>query len=39
MAKTELRGSHGPAPDHVLTRWIGIENLADLAVYEKQGGY
>jgi len=39
MAKPELRGSHGPAPDHVLTRWIGIENLADLAVYEKQGGY
>ena len=39
MAKTELRGSHGPAPDHVLTRWIGIENLARIGVYEKQGGY
>ena len=35
----ELRGSHGPAPDHVLTRWFGIENLIDIEVYEKQGGY
>ena len=35
----ELRGSHGPAPDHVVTRWIGIDGLVDIAVYEKQGGY
>jgi NADH-quinone oxidoreductase subunit F len=35
----EIRGSHGPAPDHVLTRWIGIDYLSDIEVYEKQGGY
>ncbi len=35
----ELRGSFGPAPDHVLTRWFGTENLANIDVYEKQGGY
>ena len=35
----ELRGSHGPAADHVVTRWIGIDYLADIEVYEQQGGY
>jgi NADH-quinone oxidoreductase subunit F len=35
----EIRGSKGPAPDHVLTRWIGIDYLSDIEVYEKQGGY
>ena len=35
----EIRGSHGPAPDHVLTRWIGIDYLSDIKVYEEQGGY
>ena len=35
----ELRGRHGPAPDHILTRWIGIDYLSDIKVYEEQGGY
>ncbi len=35
----EIRGSQGPAPDHILTRWIGIDYLSDIEVYEKQGGY
>ena len=33
----EIRGSHGPAPDHVVTRWIGIDYLSDIKVYEEQG--
>ena len=35
----EIRGSKGPAPDHIVTRWIGVDYLSDIDVYEKQGGY
>ena len=35
----EIRGSHGPGRDHLLTRWIGIDYLSDIKVYEDQGGY
>jgi len=36
----ELRGSHGPAPHHLLTRWFGTPDLQRLDVYSgKPGGY
>jgi NADH-quinone oxidoreductase subunit F len=36
----ELRGSHGPAPHHLLTRWFGTSDLQRLEVYAgKPGGY
>ncbi len=36
----ELRGSHGPAPHHLLTRWFGTPDLQRLEVYAgKPGGY
>ncbi len=36
----ELRGSHGPAPHHVLTRWFGTPDLHRLEVYaDRPGGY
>ena len=35
----EIRVSHGPAPEHILTRLIGIDYLSDIKVYEEQGGY
>jgi NADH-quinone oxidoreductase subunit F len=35
----EIRGSHGPAPDHILTRLIGTDYLSDIKVYEEHGGY
>lgn len=35
----ELRGSHGQAPDHLLTRLFGTPNLHTLAVYRRHSGY
>src|SRR6266852_2164555 len=36
----ELRGSHGDAPNHVVTRWFGTPDLHRLDVYEsKTKGY
>jgi NADH-quinone oxidoreductase subunit F len=35
----ELRGDHGDAPNHLLTRWFGTPDLHKLDVYEAHGGY
>ncbi|HEX6488475.1 MAG TPA: NADH-quinone oxidoreductase subunit NuoF [Candidatus Dormibacteraeota bacterium] len=35
----ELRGSHGKSAGPVLTRWFGTENLHQLDIYVKKGGY
>jgi NADH-quinone oxidoreductase subunit F len=36
---TELRGSHGPAPHHLLTELFGTEGLHTLDVYRRHDGY
>jgi NADH-quinone oxidoreductase subunit F len=36
---TELHGSHGPAPHHVLTSLFGTPDLHTLDVYRKHDGY
>lgn len=35
----ELRGSHGPAPHHLLTEHFGTPDLHRIEVYESVGGY
>src|SRR5919202_5612407 len=37
--RPELRGSHGPGPDRVLTAQFGTEGLSTLEVYRRHGGY
>ena len=36
---TRLRGSYGPARDHLLTGLFGTEGLHTLSVYRRHGGY
>jgi NADH-quinone oxidoreductase subunit F len=36
---TALRGSHGPAPDHILTEHFGTQGLATLDGYKRVNGY
>jgi len=36
---TELRGSQGPEPHHLLTALFGTPDLHTLAVYRRHGGY
>jgi NADH-quinone oxidoreductase subunit F len=38
-AAAELRGSHGDAPGHLLTRLFGTPDLRTLDVYRRHGGY
>jgi len=36
---TELRGTHGPGPGHILTELFGTEGLERLEVYRAHGGF
>src|SRR3981081_2953611 len=38
-SRRDLRGSYGPARQHVLTSLFGIDGLHTLSVYRQHGGY